>query len=94
MTQRRSPGAKSRATSTPPSDNSQSRGHRAEDGYVAPTHEGRVVNQAIEVLREYGYGIAMRCLDCRRPITSKASLTRMRGPRCAAKLAAAEAVAE
>lgn len=31
----------------------------------------------------------MRCLDCQHPITSKASLARMRGPRCHAK---AEAV--
>jgi hypothetical protein len=27
----------------------------------------------------------MRCLDCQHPITSAASLARMRGPKCAAK---------
>lgn len=56
-----------------------------EDGYVAPTVEDRAVAEAIAVLRGYGYGIAMRCLDCRRPITSSVSLARMRGPRCAAR---------
>lgn len=53
--------------------------------HEAPTVEDRAVRAAIEVLREYGYGIAMRCLDCRHPITSAASLARLRGPRCHAK---------
>ena len=56
--------------------------------HEAPTAEDRAVEQAIAVLRGYGYGIAMRCLDCRHPITSAASLARMRGPRCAAKAVA------
>jgi hypothetical protein len=59
--------------------------HRAEDGYIAPTAQDRAVAQAIAVLHEHGYGIALRCLDCHRPITSAASLRRMRGPKCAAK---------
>jgi hypothetical protein len=63
----------------------------AEDGYTAPTAEDRAVQRAIAVLREHGYGIAMRCLDCQHPITSTASLRRMRGPRChATKTAVAE----
>lgn len=53
--------------------------------HQAPTAEDRAVEQAIAILRGRGYGIAMRCLDCRHPITSAASLARMRGPRCAAK---------
>lgn len=62
-----------------------------EDGYQAPTAEDRAVQQAIEVLRSHGYGIAMRCLDCRHPISSAASLARMRGPLCEAR---AQAVAK
>lgn len=53
--------------------------------HEAPTAEDHAVRQAIAVLHGYGYGIAMRCLDCKHPITSAASLARMRGPRCAAK---------
>ena len=58
---------------------------RRQDGYTAPTAEDRAVQAALDLLAEYGYGIAMRCLDCHRPITAKVSLARMRGPRCAAK---------
>lgn len=65
--------------------------HRAEDGYQAPTAEERAVHAAMELLHEHGYGIAGRCLDCRHPISSLASLARMRGPRCEAR---ARAVAE
>jgi hypothetical protein len=72
--------SKSRAT-----DYSHSSLHRAEDGYQAPTPEDRAVQAAIATLRGYGYGIAMRCLDCHHPITTAASIARMRGPRCAAK---------
>lgn len=50
-----------------------------------PTAEDRAVRAAVAVLHRYGYGIALRCLDCRHPITSTASLARMRGPRCHAK---------
>jgi hypothetical protein len=59
--------------------------YRAEDGYSAPTAEDRAVARAIEVLTAHGYGIAARCLDCRHPIFSDASLRRMRGPRCHAR---------
>lgn len=59
--------------------------YRRQDGYAAPTAEDRAVQQAIDVLRGHGYGIAMRCLDCHRPITSATSLARMRGPHCHAK---------
>ena len=86
---RRSPGSEARATSTPPSANAQSnRLHRPHDGYAAPTAEDRAVAQAVAVLERHGYGIALRCLDCRRPITSPASLARLRGPRCAARVVA------
>jgi hypothetical protein len=54
--------------------------------HQAPTVEHRAVAHAIEVLTKHGYGIALRCLDCRRPITAPASLRRMRGPRCAARV--------
>jgi hypothetical protein len=53
--------------------------------HSTPTAEDRAVQAALEVLHEFGYGIAMRCLDCQHPITSASSLRRMRGPRCAAK---------
>lgn len=53
--------------------------------HQAPTAEDRAVQLALDVLRQHGYGIAMRCLDCQHPITSAASLARMRGPRCEAR---------
>lgn len=56
--------------------------------HQAPTAEDRAVKAALDLLKEHGYGIAARCLDCRHPITSAASLARMRGPRCAAKAVA------
>lgn len=59
--------------------------HRAQDGFAAPTSEDRAVAQAIAVLRQHGYGIALRCVDCQHPISSAASLARMRGPKCAAR---------
>lgn len=59
--------------------------YRRQDGYQAPEVEDRAVARAIDLLREHGYGIAARCLDCQHPITSPASLARMRGPRCAAR---------
>ena len=84
MSQRKRPAPPQDRPSRNHSPNAtKSTAHRSEDGYAAPTAEDRAVAQAIDVLREHGYGIAMRCLDCRRPITSQASLARMRGPRCA-----------
>jgi len=66
-----------------PATGNSTRIHRAEDGFATPSAEDRAVAQAIAVLREHGYGIACRCLDCNRPITAAASLARMRGRRCA-----------
>lgn len=89
MTIRRSPGTKSRATSTTPiATRHSSRCHRPQDGYAAPTAEDRAVARAVAVLVSYGYGIALRCLDCGHPITAPASLARLRGPRCAARVVA------
>lgn len=62
--------------------------HRPQDGYAAPTAEDRAVARAVAVLVSYGYGIALRCLDCGHPITAPASLARLRGPRCAARVVA------
>ncbi|HPY26218.1 MAG TPA: hypothetical protein PLK19_18090 [Mycobacterium sp.] len=62
--------------------------YRRQDGFSAPTAEERTVAQAAAVLKAAGYGIAMRCLDCGHPITSSASLARLRGPKCAAKAVA------
>ncbi|MDQ1304723.1 MAG: hypothetical protein QG671_550 [Actinomycetota bacterium] len=62
--------------------------YRRQDGFAAPTAEERTVAQAAAVLKAAGYGIAMRCLDCGHPITSAASLARLRGPKCAAKAVA------
>lgn len=59
--------------------------YRRQDGHAAPNAEDRAVAAAIEVLRGHGFGIACRCVDCNHPITSAASLARMRGPRCAAR---------
>jgi hypothetical protein len=53
--------------------------------HEAPTAEDRAVQAALKLLDQFGYGIAMRCVDCLHPITSVASLRRMRGPRCAAR---------
>lgn len=59
--------------------------YRRQDGFAAPDAEDRAVQAAWELLREHGYGIAARCLDCQHPIFTEASLGRMRGPKCAAK---------
>jgi len=76
------PPASARGTATTHTDHHPTR-HRREDGFAAPTAEDRAVAAAVAVLRDHGYGIACRCLDCNRPITSAASLARMRGPWCA-----------
>jgi hypothetical protein len=59
--------------------------HRREDGFAAPTSVDRQIARAIELLHEHGYGIALRCVTCRRPITAPASIRRHRGPRCEAR---------
>lgn len=64
--------------------------HRA-NGYVHPNRvepsdaEIRAVRDALELLKQLGYGIAMRCVDCHHPITHPVSLERMRGSKCYAK---------
>lgn len=73
----------SRTTTT-----TQTTAYRAEDGFPAPDAEDRAVQAALDVLAEYGYGIAARCVDCQHPITAPSSLARMRGPRCHAKAVA------
>jgi RNA polymerase-binding transcription factor DksA len=49
--------------------------------------EARAVEAALDLLRDNGYGIYGRCLDCGHPITTAASLSRMRGAHCHAKAA-------
>ena len=77
-------GGRSQATSTK-SIAADSLSVGADAWNQPPNPEGRAVQHAVEVLHEYGYGIAMRCLDCRHPIFTISSLRRMRGPRCAAR---------
>jgi hypothetical protein len=56
---------------------------------VAPlTVEERAVQDALALIEEHGYGIAMRCLDCQHPITTPTSLSRGRGAHCHAKAVA------
>ena len=72
-----------------PSPNHRNNGYSQNTGdfrHEAPTAEDRAVVAALDLLREHGYGIAAKCLDCSHPITSAASLARMRGPRCAARV--------
>lgn len=59
--------------------------HRREDGFAAPSGVDRAVERAIELLRQNGFGIAVRCVTCRRPLTAPASIRRHRGPRCEAR---------
>jgi hypothetical protein len=67
--------------------------HRA-NGYTHPSRveasdaEARAVEAALDLLRENGYGIYGRCLDCHHPITTAASLSRMRGAHCHSKVVA------
>lgn len=85
MSQRKRPAPPQDRPSRNTTNGTDSSLYRRQDGYSAPSVEDRAVAQAIDVLREHGYGIAARCLDCRHPITSAVSLARMRGPRCAAR---------
>lgn len=59
--------------------------HRREDGYAAPTADDRAIAKAISVLRAHGFGISVRCITCRRPLTAPDSVRRHRGPRCEAR---------
>lgn len=59
--------------------------HRREDGFAAPAAVDRAVERAMELLRAHGFGISVRCLTCRRPLTAPDSVRRHRGPRCEAR---------
>lgn len=87
MTKRRNPAVSDRATSTPPSADSQFSLHRRQDGYTAPTAQDRADAAFIAEAVARGYRLAMTCVDCGHYIVSEASLRRHRGPRCAARMA-------
>lgn len=91
MTQRRSPGTESRATSTPPSDESQSTAPETDFDF-----DRTVVNRVDESIWRAVYNgdfrLAVRCDVCGRWLTDGRSKRAHRGPRCAARMA--EVVAE
>lgn len=90
MTIRRRPGTESRPASTPPSATADSSVlHRPEDGHQAPTAEDRNEAALLAELESLGYRIAVPCLICRRPLTSKRSLRSHVGPVCSARMAVA-----
>lgn len=62
--------------------------YRRQDGYQAPTAQDRREAALLAELRSLGYGIAVRCLVCRRPLTSARSLASHVGPVCAARVVA------
>lgn len=84
---RRSPGSKSRATSTTPIADIEFSAHRPEDGYAAPTAQERAVQRALDVVMASGYGITVPCLVCGHPLTSARSMAAMVGPTCRRRLA-------
>lgn len=72
-------------TSTTPIADTQSIVLHGHDRVEPLDAEDRAVQAALKVLQELGYGIAMRCVDCQHPITTPASLRRMRGAHCHAR---------
>lgn len=77
------PSPKSRAT-----DYQQSNGHRAEDGYSAPTAEERREVELLAEVKALGYTVAVRCTACNHPLVAGVSVARHLGPKCAAKAVA------
>lgn len=88
---RRSPGIESRATSTPPSADTQFTAYRPEDGYQAPPAEDRADDAFLAEMLARGYRPSVDCLICGHPLSSKQSVAIHIGPKCLAKLAAAQA---
>lgn len=58
---------------------------RPEDGYAAPDAQDRYEGWVLAEAQRLGYRLSARCIDCKHPIFSAASLARMRGPKCAAR---------
>lgn len=67
--------------------------HR-QDGYVAPPAEDRADDAFMAEMLARGYRPSVDCLICGHPLTNNRSVARHVGPKCRAKLAAAEAVTE
>ncbi len=92
MRTRRSPGAETRATSTPPSATAKDTACRAEDGYQAPTVDDRLDAQVIAAAKARGFRLATRCTRCGQWVVAAESVAAHMGPVCRAKVA--EAVAK
>jgi hypothetical protein len=85
MTQRKRPAPPQNR----PSRNNPNAGHftahRRQDGYTAPTPEGRADLAVLAAAEALGYRIAVQCLDCQHWLSSPTSVAANRGPRCRAR---------
>lgn len=68
-------------------DTAQSTGHRAEDGFAAPTAEDRADAEVIAAAQARGFRIAVPCLVCGRFLTQKSSVAAHVGPTCRKRVA-------
>lgn len=66
--------------------------YRAEDGFQAPPAEDRADDAFLAEMLARGYRPSVDCLICGHPLSSKQSVARHIGPKCLAKLAAAQEV--
>lgn len=60
--------------------------YRRQDGFAAPTAEDRADAAFRAEAEQRGYGIFVRCLVCRRALTSARSLEKHVGPTCLARI--------
>ncbi|MCV7191482.1 DUF6011 domain-containing protein [Mycolicibacterium brumae] len=88
MSRRKSPAPPQHRAPRNNTNDSNSSGHRAEDGYAAPTAEDRREARLLAELAELGYTVAVRCLSCGHPLTHPKSVARFIGPVCASKAVA------
>lgn len=87
---RRSPGTKSRATSTTPIagiDLTALLGHERQNGYSAPDAEDRADLDVLIAAAERGFRLAVRCRECGRFLTAPSSVRDFIGPRCRERVA-------
>lgn len=80
-TRKPAPRQGNRPSPNKPSTNDSSL-YRPEDGYQAPTASDIYEASVVAAARELGYGLYVRCLECRRPLTSWRSVAEHLGPVC------------
>jgi hypothetical protein len=88
MTTRRSPGTKSRATSTTPLADSKSTVLYGHDRVEPLDAEDRADLAVLEAAEERGFRLSIQCTACGHWLTSRKSLLAHMGPKCMARAVA------